>query len=88
MGNAYICITRFTCNMNSLILKNTDDQIVLVIDKKKYDKKYLISLVKRLQLEEMMKQSKITKDVLNVAEEINEDWWNKHGDEFLKGLNR
>ena len=29
-----------------------------------------------------------TSDILSIAEQINQDWWNTNGDKFLKGVKK
>jgi hypothetical protein len=48
----------------------------------------LISLVKRLQIEELAQKSGLTSGLLDVAEQIDHEWWDKNGKEFLEGIKR
>ena len=43
--------------MESAIIKNRKDQMILTLKKKGFDDAYLISLVKRLQIEELAQKS-------------------------------
>jgi hypothetical protein len=74
--------------MENLVIENKGDQMILKLNKKGFDDNYLISLVKRLQIENLAKKSKFDSDILSVAEQINQDWWNKNGDKFLKGIKK
>ena len=62
--------------------------MVLRIKKKGFDEDYLISLVVRLQLEELAKKADFDSEILNVAEKINNDWWNENGETFLEGVKK
>lgn len=72
--------------MNNLIIENKKDKMILKLNKKSFNENYLISLVKRLQVEELAQKSGFTLDVLSVADEINQDWWQKNSDDFLSEI--
>lgn len=74
--------------MKNLVIENKGDQMVLKINKKGFDENYLISLLKRLQVEELAQKSDFDPDILSIAEQINQDWWDKNEDRFLKGVKR
>ena len=74
--------------MKNLIIENKGNQMILTINKKGFDENYLISLLKRLQVEELAQKSEFNEDILNVAEQINQDWWDKNGEEFLNRIKK
>jgi hypothetical protein len=74
--------------MDNLVIENKGDQMVLKLNKKGFDDNYLISLVKRLQLESLAQKSKFTSSILSVAEQINQDWWDENGDKFLEKVKK
>jgi hypothetical protein len=74
--------------MENLVIENKGNQIILKLNKKGFDENYLISLVRRLQIENLAHKSKFTSDILSIAEQINEDWWNNNGEKFLKGVKK
>ncbi len=74
--------------MKNLVIENKGNQMVLKINKKGFDEKYLISLLKRLQVEELAQKSGFTPDILSIAEQINQDWWDKNEDKFLEGVRK
>ncbi len=74
--------------MKNLVVENKGNQMILKINKKGFDENYLIALLKRLQVEELAKESNFDSEILNTAEQINQYWWDKHGEEFLKGVKR
>lgn len=69
--------------MDNLIIENKGDQIVLKLNKKGFDENYLISLVKRLQLESLAQKADFDSSILNISEQINQDWWDENGEKFL-----
>ena len=62
--------------------------MIVKLNKKGFDENYLISLVKRLQAEELAQKSEFTSDILDVAEQINQEWWDKNEENFLEGVKR
>ena len=74
--------------MENLVIENKGNQMILKLNKKGFDDDYLISLVKRLQIENLAQKSRFTSDILSIAEQINQDWWNTNGDKFLKGVKK
>ena len=74
--------------MENLVIENKGNQIILKLNKKGFNEKYLISLVKRLQIEDLAQKSRYNSEILSVAEEINQNWWNQNGDKFLKNIKK
>jgi hypothetical protein len=74
--------------MENLVIENKGNQMILKLNKKGFDNDYLISLVKRLQLEDLAQKSNFSTDILSIAEQINQDWWSTNGDKFLKGVKK
>jgi hypothetical protein len=74
--------------MENLVIENKGNQMILKLNKKGFDTDYLISLVKRLQLEDLAQKSNFSTDILSIAEQINQDWWSTNGDKFLKGVKK
>jgi hypothetical protein len=74
--------------MEDLVIENSGNQMILKLNKNGFDDNYLISLVKRLQIENLAKKSKFDSQILNVAEQINNDWWKNNGEEFLKEVKK
>ena len=74
--------------MENLIIENKGNQIILKLNKKGFDENYLISLVKRLQIENLANKAKFSPDILNIAEQINQEWWDENNESFLKGIKK
>ncbi len=74
--------------MESLIIENQGEQIVLKLSKKVFSESYLLSLVKRLEIENLAQKSDFNSSIMGIAEEINQDWWDKQGESFLKGIKK
>jgi hypothetical protein len=69
--------------MQNIQIENKKNSLVLTINKKGLDQDYLIRLVKRLQTEDLIYKSQINDSILQVAEDLNRDWWNKNKEDFL-----
>jgi len=74
--------------MDNLVIENKGDQMVLKLNKKGFDDNYLISLVKRLQLESLAQKSGFNSSILSIAEQINQDWWDENGQKFLEEVKK
>ena len=74
--------------MDNLVIENKGDQMILKLNKKGFDENYLISLVKRLQVESLAQKSDFDSSILSIAEQINHDWWNENGEKFLKEVRK
>jgi hypothetical protein len=74
--------------MENLVIENKGNQMIFKLNKKGFDENYLISLVKRLQMESLAQKSGFSSSILNVAEQINQDWWNENGEKFLKEVKK
>jgi len=74
--------------MESTVIQNRKDQMILTLKKKGFDDAYLISLVKRLQIEELAQKSGFKSDIIGLADQINQEWWSQQGDQFLKGVKK
>ena len=70
--------------MKNLEIKNKGNQMILKLNRKSFDEGYLMALIKRLQVEEFAQKADFDPEILSIAEKINQDWWDKNGDEFLK----
>ena len=74
--------------MENLVIENKGDQMILKLNKKGFDENYLISLVKRLQMESLAQKSGFNTSILSVAGQINQDWWDENGEKFLDGVKK
>ena len=74
--------------MENLVIENKGDEMILKLNKKGFDEDYLISLVKRLQMESLAQKSGFNSSILTVAEQINQDWWNENGENFLTDVKK
>ena len=74
--------------MDNLVIENKGDQLILKLNRKGFDENFLISIVKRLKVEDLAQKSKFKTDILTIAEQINKDWWDANGESFLKDVRK
>lgn len=74
--------------MENLVIENKGNQMILKLNKKGFDENYLITLVKRLHMESLAQKSGFSTSILNVAEQINQDWWIENGEKILKDVKK
>jgi len=74
--------------MENLVIEIKGDQMILKLNKKGFDENYLISLVKRLQMESLAHKSGFNSSIMSVAEQINQDWWDENGEKFLNKVKK
>jgi hypothetical protein len=74
--------------MTAFNIQNKDNEILIRLNRNSFDETYLISLVKRLNLEATVKEAQIDTKVLEIADEIDTEWWSKNCDEFLREVKR
>ncbi|WP_194972802.1 hypothetical protein [Aquiflexum lacus] len=72
--------------MENLQIESTTSQIILKLNKKGFTEQFLDSLIKRLKIEDLAQKSALDDKILKIADEINQDWWDKNGEEFLKNI--
>jgi len=74
--------------MRNLTIDTKGDKMILTLNRKGFDQDYLITLVKRLKLEELAQKSGFTDAVESIADELDQQWWDKNAEEFLKGVKK
>jgi hypothetical protein len=72
--------------VNSLSIESQGREMIIRINRDSFDGAYLLSLVRRLRLEELAQKASFDEKVLEIAKEINQDWWDEHGKDFLKDI--
>lgn len=74
--------------MENVIIENKGEQMVLTLNKSGFDENYLISLVKRLQLEGLAQKSGFSSEIQTIAEQIDQQWWDVNGEKFLEKVKK
>lgn len=74
--------------MTALSIQNNGNEMFIRIDRSGFDESYLVSLVKRLELEVKSKEADISPEISKIANKIDADWWKKNGNAFLKDVKK
>ena len=72
--------------MKGLNIQSESDQIIITISKNKFDENYLLKMIERMNIEYLAKKADFDERVLDIAEEINENWWKENERNFLKNV--
>lgn len=71
--------------MEAVEVTSLKDKVVISIDKSLVSKEYLLNLLSRLQLENLIMKANFDENILDISEEIKRNWWGKNKDRFLNG---
>lgn len=74
--------------MSDIHLASDNNQLVITIDTSGLDQDYLITVFEKIELEVLAQKATVDEGVLNIAEQINEDWWKGNKEAYLKGVKR
>ncbi|MEM9888056.1 MAG: hypothetical protein AAF849_19325 [Bacteroidota bacterium] len=70
--------------MNAIQLEVQQDRYLLSIDKTAIDRHYLNRLIKLIRVEYLASKIDFTKDVEELGQDIQNDWWQENKDRLLK----
>ncbi len=74
--------------MKNFEVENAKNELILKFSKQFFVNRFLYNLVKRIQMEEIAQKSEFDPAVLDLANEINQSWWEKNGTDFLKDVKK
>lgn len=74
--------------MNALTIQNTGNNIQININRNSFDPIYLLKLIERLELEATAQAAEVSPQIMDVAEEIDAEWWKQNGNDFLKDIKK
>ena len=69
--------------MKSITIDSSDDRFIISIDKKLINKDLLLQFLDNLRMEFLARKVGFDKDIEDLGEEINEEWWEKNKDRFI-----
>lgn len=70
-----------------IAVKRENDEIVVRFPEKLISNDEFERFLERLRVEELVSQSKMTKEqAWELSEEIKQNWWEKNKDKFLEGI--
>jgi hypothetical protein len=74
--------------MNSLSIQTQGREMVIRLDRESFSDNYLLSLIRRLRLEELSQKADFDAKILEIADEIDQQWWDNNGEDFLNEVKR
>lgn len=72
--------------MEGFSISSSGNQIVITIDRSLVDINFVNNLVARLRVEQLIKKANFVEEILNVADEIKKEWWEKNKKSYLEGI--
>jgi len=72
--------------MTNLSIQTQGNEMIIRLNRESFSESYLLSLIRRLRVEELAKQAEFDEKILDIAEEIDQKWWEENGEEFLKDV--
>ena len=70
--------------MDGLQIENTSDKLVLRIDKENFSESVLLKIMRVSRLEYLICNAGFDEAVLQIDEDIKENWWQENRDEILR----
>jgi hypothetical protein len=70
--------------MNAINIQNQSDRYVISIDKKAVSQEFMLELLERLQLEQLVQKVDFYDSILALGNEINAGWWQQNKHRFIK----
>lgn len=72
--------------MEGFNISSSDTQIIITIDRSLVDINFVNNLVARLRVEQLIKKANFAEEILNVADEIKKEWWEKNKKSYLEDI--
>lgn len=72
--------------MTNLSIQTQGNEMIIRLNRDSFNDNYLLSLIRRLRVEELAQRADFDEKILGIAEEIDQKWWNETGGEFLKDV--
>ena len=69
--------------MNNLSIEYSGNNILLSLDRDEFSENFLKSFIKRWEAEKLAKRAEIDESILEIADEINREWWERNKHQFL-----
>ncbi|GAB4397446.1 MAG: hypothetical protein OHK0053_13970 [Microscillaceae bacterium] len=67
-------------------IQSNANELIIRLDKNLMPSDTLLKVAKRLQIEYLAQKAGYDGSLLEVAEEIDENWWKTNGEDFLKNI--
>jgi hypothetical protein len=70
--------------MTGLTVENTNEKLVLSIDKSNFSEEVLLDVMRIARLEYLIAKADFDESVLEIADEIKRDWWENNKAEIFR----
>lgn len=74
--------------MEAINIQSNDKEVLIRLNKADLSTEALMKIIKRLQVEHLAQKAGFMGSLLDVAEEIDENWWKANGEDFLKNIKK
>jgi hypothetical protein len=64
-------------------VKSTKDKLIITLDRSAVSPKFVVNLLERLRIEQLVQKADFDEDVLELSEKIKKEWWAKNKKRFL-----
>ena len=71
--------------MKNISLTSDKNQLVITVDTSDLDQDYLFKVFEKIELEVLAQKACVKEDAIDIAEQINKDWWTENSDNYFKG---
>lgn len=68
--------------MQAVNIRSDQDQYIININKNLFDKEVIVKILEWLRLEELAGKMNTGDDILEIDEEIKQDWWERNKNRF------
>jgi predicted DNA-binding protein YlxM (UPF0122 family) len=72
--------------MNALTIKQTNQSVVITLDKSVFDVNYISNLLTQIRTEYLVQQADFDDSIEEIAEEIKANWWAKNRQSILNKI--
>jgi hypothetical protein len=72
--------------MKNISLTSGKNQLVITVDTSDLDQDYLLIVLEKIELEILAQKAQVKDSALDIAEQLNEDWWRENRDNYLRGI--
>jgi hypothetical protein len=70
--------------MNTIEIDSQQDRYVISLDKNTINKDLLFEILERLEIEKLAQKVGFNDDILELGQEINNNWWKQNKGRFIK----
>jgi len=74
--------------MKGLKIQSESNQIIISMNKNNFDENYLLRMIERMNIEYLAKKADFSENIVDLTDEINQNWWKEKGKKFLKNVKK